>query len=278
MAIFRSYSHDGYLYELSTSDVEWGCIIAGATATQSTSGGTDVVDVNPLRLSTRQLTKGDEVRVSALIRGKQMSLIYFDVYLADPELGLAYGPVYRELARSAKYRVTGNGDRPILGEEMLIQTTWTPVMRVLTDGTDRAFGFITPEGYTQDKTKTRYMLRGFFTPAETRQPTKAKLSFDYDGRLTNVFTYRCLESKEIPQTLTPKPGDQFTPLVNGLSTASEQSDIRQENTYISNILTLQDERLWWLEVDLFRGNYLVGFTVVNNDGKYYRHYTELTIK
>jgi hypothetical protein len=265
MEIFRTFTHNGKSLQLAAYEPD-----AQPHPAVHRAPGTGDFTVESLSLSAAAIHPGDELTLTAQVSGENIAFIYTEILLRDPELEQFYGPVTQEYLRAGRDKETGEVTYPDWDATIAISSRIQPHLRLLTDGTDYAFCFSSPAGYTSSDT----WLEGLYTSADGETLRRARLTFDADGMLTRAVAYK---SRGGAHALRFQPDDQFAPFVQILTPPSAENPAWQATTGLSTSLTFRGQPFHWQPETLIPGNYLAGLLIQDLDGALTRRYAPLTI-
>ena len=68
------------------------------------------------------------------------------------------------------------------------------------------FAFFEPETYGVDESSNTYTVRGKYTFAKSGSETDAKIRFNGDGEMQNVFSFKGEDGGGAPHEITPQEG------------------------------------------------------------------------
>jgi hypothetical protein len=222
--------------------------------------------IEALQLSSTELSAGEEIALSAQIKGKNLAYIFTELLFHDKSARQAYGPLRREYVPSAENNETGGVLRPIWNESIEISIQFKPTLPLLTDGANFAFGFHAPEAYG----RAERWLEGLYN-----ESTRARLTFTEGGELKSVVAFTESLGRALPHELTFKPGDHFAPFVQIYTPAWKNWDT---TLALSNMLTFGESSLRYRTESPIPGEYLLGLLVQDLDGGLVRKYAALTIQ
>jgi hypothetical protein len=207
--------------------------------------------------------------LTAQISGKHIAYLFVEVLMKDE--GKFYGPVLREYIPADSDKETGGILRPDWSDPISLSISLRPSLTLLTDGADSAFAFVIPEGY---RTQGCY-LNGQYTSAAEGSQSRARITFDGDGKITEILAFKEQRMKSTPHALTPKSGDTFAPFVQVLT---EQDGKWETETLISTALTFGDQPFRLEKESLIPGEYLVGILAQDLDGGLTRKYVPMAVE
>jgi hypothetical protein len=280
MPAFRTFHHAGRTLELAPFEAAARKASPTARSLRSQAKiiapGAGAFEIEPIALSSDEIAWGEAVTVSTRISGKNIAFIYVDLALYDQERDRLYGPVYRDYILAGHDKEVGGVRYPDWEDSIYVEIEIEPVLRVLTDGVDSAFGFISPERYGVAAEDAVYWLDGLYTLADGQSTRDARMFFDSAGKMDRVLASGKF-GKGAPRALTPQPGDQFTPFAQALVPPQDKTGGWKREKCLTNTLTFRGPSIWWDEENLIPGMYLAGVIVQDLDGNLSRKYAELTI-
>jgi hypothetical protein len=271
MKVFRTFTYSGKELQLATYEPE--ALIKPRPSPLIGAPGAGKFEIGPVRLSAAKISPGETCTLTAQVTGKNIAFIYTEVLFHDQGLNQLYGPVMREYLQAERNKVIGGVSHPAWDPAISVTVRLSPGLRLLTDGTASAFGFLLPESYTSPA----YRLDGLYTPAGGSTPRRARLSFDRAGHATQVVVYKDPRGRTAPHAGAPKPGDQFTPFVQILTPPGDMNLTWQVTTGLSTPLTWRAQPLCWTTEPPLPGDYLVGLLVQDLDGNLTRQYAPLRV-
>jgi hypothetical protein len=210
---------------------------------------------------------------AAQVSGRHIAQIYTELLLQDKGSNQLYGPVMRNYVQAERNKVTGGVSRPDWDETIHLSLRLHPGLRLLTDGSDSAFGFLLPSGYDSSD----YCLDGLYT-ASAETSRRARITFDSAGKITQALAFKEKGGSAMPHAVTFKPGDQFAPFVQMLNPPTDENPAWRVTPGLSTPLTFRDQPLRWVTEAPMPGDYLAGLLVEDLDGTLTRQYSPLTIR
>jgi len=220
------------------------------------------------KFQIESLALSDDLTLTAQISGKGIAYLFVEILLKDE--GEYYGPVLREYIPADLDNETDGVKRPDWGDPISLSIKLLPSLTLLTDGTNSAFAFCIPEGYGVSGCR----LDGLYISAESE--SRARLTFDGDGKITQILAFKQQRIKSTPRALTPKPGDTFAPFVQVFTEEDGQS-LRETETVLSTPLTFGEQPFRLEKEPLLPGEYLAGILVQDLDGGFTRMYVPILV-
>jgi len=221
------------------------------------------------KFEIEQLNISDELTLTAQISGENIAYLFVEILMKDGEK--FYGPVLREYIPADSDKETGGIKRPNWGNPISLSLPLRPSLTLLTDGVDSAFAFAIPEGYGNSGNR----LDGQFTPAAEGKQSRARITFDSDGKIIEILAFKEQRTKSTPHALTPKNGDTFAPFVQALT---ETDGNWQAETVLATALTFGEQPFRLEKESLIPGEYLVGIVVQDLDGGLTRKYVPMAVE
>jgi len=260
MTTFQTFEHNGKVLQLATYKSPSASKPKKASAVRAPGAG---------KFEIVQINLSDDLTLTAQISGKNIAYIFTEILFKDG--GQYYGPVAREYIQADQNKETGGISRPDWDDTINLSIKLRPSLPLLTNGVDSAFAFATPTGYGI----SGWRLDGQYTSADS-QTTRARITFDSDGKIKEILAIKEKGTKSTPHALTPKPGDTFAPFVQVLAEQDGKSP-RETETVLSTPLTFGDQPFRLEKESLIPGNYLAGILIQDLDGKFTRKYVPFTI-
>jgi hypothetical protein len=270
MEIFQTFEYNGRVLQLANYEPEITSRPASTKAARVRTPGAGKFEIGQIDLSVSD----EDFSLTTQVSGKNIAYIYTEILLKDKSLDQFYGPVAREYIQADRDKEIGGNIHPVWDDTINLSVRLRPSMHLLSDGVDSAFGFLIPEGYRNPD----HRLEGLFTPADGT-PRRARISFDRNGEIKDIVTYKEQGRRSTPHAVTPKQGEQFTPFVQILTppARAEGNGKWEATTALSTPLTFRDQSLRVVTEAPMPADYLVGILIQDLDGKLTRKYTPLTI-
>ena len=238
--------------------------------------GASQLTIAPIQLSNNLVTGDETLTLSTTVTG-DVSYIYFILYFYNQEANATW--VADMSFVSAPNMITVDGvNAPDYGESPIeITYDWEPTLFVLKDGQTQAYALFEPDEYESADGVTTYSVYGQYTPVNAATPTDAKLTFDLDGNLLNIYALPDFNSDGINTAvaISPQIGDRFTDYVqfytfdaNNVATYSyELSD---------DVFTYGENGFWFESYIPVDGQYSIGFYAVDFDNNITSSYEYIT--
>ncbi len=269
MEIFQTFAHNGKILQLATYESATASRPAQTVSMRPPGAGD--FEIGPLSLSADKIGAGEELTLTAQVSGENIAFIYTEILLRDPHREQFYGPVAQEYVQAQRSKEIGGVSHPDWDAAISVSVRLSPSLRLLTDGVDFAFGFLSPADYGSFDT----WLDGIYTAADGETQRRARLSFDSAGAITQAVAYKGRSGSAAPHALTFKSGDQFTPFVQILTPPTAENPAWQVTTALSTPLSFRGQPFCWVKETLIPGDYLVGLLVQDMDGGLTRQYASL---
>jgi hypothetical protein len=213
---------------------------------------------------------GNELTLNVKVNGKNIAYLFVEIFLKDGEQ--FYGPVLRDNIQADSDKEIGGIKRPDWSETISLSITLRPSLTLLTDGVDSAFAFISPAGYRVSDSR----LDGQYTTAQAE--TRARITFDGDGKIKEILAFKERGMKSTPHTLTPTAGDTFAPFVHVLTPPANETGKWDGTTVLSTALTFGEQPFRLEKESLIPGEYLIGILIQDMDGGFTRKYVPFTVQ
>jgi hypothetical protein len=259
MPIAKTFEHKGRALQLASYD-------APDRAAPKKSSSLHVPGAGKFQIE--QVSFSEDFTLTAQISGKNIAYLFAEILMKD-ESGF-YGPVLRQYIPADADKETSGVKRPDWSDTINISLSLRPRLTLLTDGVASAFAFCLPEGYRASGCR----LNGQYTSAESQ--TRARLTFDDSGNITEIIAFKGQGMKSTPHALTPKSGDTFAPFVQ-VYKEEDGASLRETETALSTALTFGEQPFRLETEDPIHGEYLAGILVQDLDGGLTRKYVPFTM-
>jgi hypothetical protein len=233
MNIFRVYENNGRVYQLAREDTDSWLDEKLISGTDSPGLGHHKVDT--INIPVSEIRAGDQLTVQAHILGENIAFIYIEMLLKDPQQELYYGPVVRVPVKSLQEGDVDGQVYPVWEDNILVDLSITPGMRMVTDGTNSALAFTQPAGYGLEED----YLDGLLIRKKTDTKMKARLFFSPDGQLSKMMVFKNRKGHLIPHTLKLAEGDQFHPQIQVFGKNDRDGVVREIGSCYSTPITYQ---------------------------------------
>jgi hypothetical protein len=271
MEILQTFEYNGQQLQIATYKPEDSPRPARSASRRAPGAGK--FEIGQIKLSSATISAGEELTLTAQVSGRHIAQIYTELLLQDKGSNQLYGPVMRNYVQAERNKVTGGVSRPDWNETIHLSLRLHPGLRLLTDGSDSAFGFLLPSGYDSSD----YCLDGLYT-ASAETSRRARITFDSAGKITQALAFKEKGGSAMPHAVTFKPGDQFAPFVQMLNPPTDENPAWRVTPGLSTPLTFRDQPLRWVTEAPMPGDYLAGLLVEDLDGTLTRQYSPLTIR
>ena len=154
---------------------------------------------------------------------------------------------------------------------------WDPSLFVLMDGQKEEFALFEPDEYLSAEGLTTYSLYGQYTPINGSAPVDAKLVFDPDGNLLNVYAMPDPDGDGIATAvaITPQIGDTFEDYVQSYY-FNENNESYFDYSLSGDIFTYGEQGFWFESRYPVDGEYSIGFYAVDFDNNIQESYSNIT--
>ncbi len=238
--------------------------------------GASELSLAPVQLSSTQLTGDEKLTLSTTVTG-DVSYIYFILYFYNPDAS-AYWVGDQSFVISEDMTTVGGVSAPDYGPSPISVTyEWDPSLFVLMDGQKEAFALFEPEDYYNADGVTTYSLYGQYTPLNSTNPVDAKLIFDPDGNLLNVYALPDPDGDGIATAVavTPQIGDTFQDYVQSYY-FNDNNESYFDNSLSGDIFTYGEKGFWFEARYPVDGEYSIGFYAVDFDNNIQESYSNFT--
>jgi hypothetical protein len=253
-----------------------GQAVVPDSAAQVIAPGASELTVGQIQLSDNFITGDEALTLNTTISGN-VSYIYFILYFYNPEADAYW--VGDTSYHFAENTITVDGvNRPDYGPSPIqVEYEWSPTLFVLKDGQHEAFALFEPDEYINAEGISTYSVYGQYTYRNGGSPDDAKLVFDPDGNLLNIYALPDSDDNGIstPVEITPQIGDQFTDYVQ--SYYFDQNDEPYYDYSLSeDVFTWGEEGFWFESRYPVDGEYAIGFYAVDFDNNTVEGYEYIT--
>ena len=237
--------------------------------------GEGVIQVSPLRASSRTAAPGQPVTLSADITGENIGqILLFAGYLDRQSNSIFVADM--DYLESPETRQVDGVYYPDWGsDKFTLEYKWEPVVFNINDGQDSTTALLEPQSYGASAEEAVYTVDGIYTYTSGEQ-RKARLYFS-DGALRQVFGFTGEGEAGAPREIIPQTGDKFTILEKWMDLNS-QGGVEKVAREEGATLTFGDNMFTWEELDAAAGEYVVGFLVQDLDGNVYPVYTQIQVQ
>lgn len=267
---FLAYHYLGQAYVPQ----EGQAFVPNRTAELVPPGASDLV-VAPIQLSDTLITGDETLTLSTTITGN-VSYIYFILMFYNPDAD-AYWFADEYFIIAPETMTVGGVNMPDFGPSP-IQVTheWAPTLWVLKDGVNEEFALFEPDEYLSAEGVTTYSLYGQYTPVGGA-PMEAKLVFDPNGNLLNVYAFPDPDGDGISSVvgITPQIGDQFEDYVQAYY-FDENNEPYFDYSLGGTVFTYGEQGFWFESRYPVDGEYAVGFYATDFDGNLKEAYEYFT--
>lgn len=238
--------------------------------------GASEITIAPIQLSDNFITGDEILTLNTTVTGNP-SYIYFILYFYNPDSNAYW--VADTSYHFAPETTTINGvSSPNYGPSPIqVEYEWEPNLFVLTDGQNEAFALFEPDEYLNSAGTSTYSVYGRYTYANGGTPDDAKLVFDPDGNLLNVFALPDPDGDGISTAVavTPQIGDQFTDYVQSYY-LDESGGATYDYSLSGDVFTYGEQGFWFEARYPVDGEYAIGFYTVDFDNNTVENYEFIT--
>ena len=238
--------------------------------------GASELSLAPVQLSATQITGDEKLTLSTTVTG-DVSYIYFILYFYNPDAE-AYWVADQSFVISEEMTTVGGVSAPDYGPSPIDVTyEWDPSLFVLMDGQKEAFALFEPDEYYNANGITTYSLYGQYTPVNSSTPVDAKLVFDPDGNLLNVYALPDPDGDGVATAVavTPQIGDTFQDYVQSYY-FNENNESYFDYSLSGDIFTYGEKGFWFESRYPVDGEYSIGFYAVDFDNNIQESYSNFT--
>lgn len=240
--------------------------------------GASQLSLAPVELSATQISGDQKLTLTTTVTG-DVSYIYFILYFYNPDAS-AYWVGDKSFVIADEMTTVGGVSAPDYGPSPISVTyEWDPSLFVLMDGQKEAFALFEPEEYYNADGVTTYSLYGQYTPVNSTNPVDAKLIFDPDGNLLNVYALPDPDGDGIATAVavTPQIGDTFQDYVKSYY-FNDNNESYFDNSLSGDIFTYGEKGFWFEARYPVDGEYSIGFYAVDFDNNIQESYANFTYK
>ena len=241
-----------------------------------TAPGASQLTIAPIQLSDNVISADETLTLSTTVTG-DVSYIYFILYFYNQEANVTW--VADMSFVSAANTTTVDGvNAPDYGESPIeISYDWEPYLFVLKDGTNQAYALFEPDEYESADGVTTYSVYGQYTPVNATSATDAKLTFDLDGNLLNIYALPDSDSNGIDTAvaISPQIGDRFSDYVQ-YYTFDENNVATYSYELSEDVFTYGEQGFWFESYIPVDGQYSIGFYAVDFDNNMTSSYEYIT--
>jgi hypothetical protein len=238
--------------------------------------GASELSLAPVQLSDTEVT-GDEILTLSTTVNGNVSYIYFILYFYNPDAE-AYWVGDQSFVISDEITTIGGVSAPDYGPSPIeVAYEWDPGLFVLMDGQKEAFALFEPDEYYNSSGVTTYSLYGQYTPVNSSAPVDAKLVFDPDGNLLNVYAMPDPDGDGVATAVavTPQIGDTFQDYVQSYY-FNDNNESYFDYSLSGDIFTYGEQGFWFEARYPVDGEYSIGFYAVDFDNNIQESYTNFT--
>ncbi len=238
--------------------------------------GASELSIAPIQLSDNFISGDETLTLSTTVTGN-VSYIYFILYYYNTDANVTW-VADTSFVIAPDVTTVGGVSAPDYGPSPVqITYDWTPVLYELKDGQHDAYALFEPDEYQNAAGVTTYSVYGQYTPVNEVAPVDAKLVFDPDGNLLNIYALPDTNNDGIttPVALTPQIGDHFTDYVQSY-TFDENGGSTFEYALSEDVFTYGEQGFWFESYTPVDGQYAIGFYAVDFDNNTTEQYEYIT--
>jgi hypothetical protein len=241
-----------------------------------TAPGASEISMAPIQLSSNFVTGEEPITLTTTVTGN-VSYIYFILYFYNKDANVTW--VADKSFVSAPDTISVDGvNAPNYGQSPIeINYEWKPLLFLLKDGEHEAYALFEPDEYLSADGVTTYSVNGQYTPINGSAPVDAKLTFDPDGNLLNIYALPDSDSNGIDTAvaITPQIGDKFTDYVQ-YYTFDENNVATYAYELSEDVFTYGEKGFWFESYIPVDGQYAIGFYALDFDNNITESYEYIT--
>ncbi len=238
--------------------------------------GASELSIAPIQLSDTAIS-GDEILTMNTSVTGNVAYIYFILYFYNEEANAYW--VGDTSFHFSENTITVDGvNAPDYGPSPIqVEYQWEPNLFVLTDGQTEAFALFEPDEYLSSEGISTYSVYGQYSYVNGFAPDDAKLVFDPDGNLLNIYALPDSDGDGLstPSEITPQIGDQFTDYVQSYY-FDENNEPYFDYSLSSDVFTYGEQGFWFEARYPVDGDYAIGFYAVDFDNNTTESYEFIT--
>jgi hypothetical protein len=227
--------------------------------------GASQLSIAPIQLSDTEIVGDETLTLTTTVDGN-VSYIYFILYFYNPEADAYWvGDISFVIAPDTT-TIDGVSAPDYGPSPVQVTYEWSPTLFVLTDGEHEAFALFEPDEYLSADGITTYSVYGQYTPINDAAPVDAKLVFDPDGNLLNIYALPDSDNNGINTAvaISPQIGDKFTDYVQSyLFNGTDESTY--DYSLSEDVFTYGEQGFWFESRYPVAGDYAIGFYAVDFD-------------
>lgn len=238
--------------------------------------GASKLSVAPIQLSDAELSGDEKLTLTTTVNGN-VSYIYFVLYFYNPD-AVAYWVGDISFFIAPQMTTIGGVNAPDYGPSPIqVEYEWDPSLYVLMDGQKEEFALFEPDEYYSADGVTTYSLYGQYTPINSSSPVDAKLVFDPDGNLLNIYALPDPDGDGVATAvaITPQIGDTFQDYVQSYY-FNENEESYFDYSLSGDIFTYGERGFWFESRYPVDGEYAIGFYAVDFDNNIQESYEYIT--
>ena len=267
----------GFHYANRSFDEDSVETVSPSTSSITRAPGGGEITITEISASSRTVSPGDAIQLSADIEGENIGYVYFFTGLYDPDSNsiLVADTDYLESPDTQLLNGVYYPDWPE-GGAFRMNFDWEPVLFLITDGTQSEVALFNPVSYGASAEDAIYAVEGTYRFNQTGETRKAEMHF-MDGKLFQLFGFSGDETTGAPTEIEPSPGDSFTIWYRwmDLDSAGNVTDVVYED---GPELVFGASAFAWEQVYAPDGEYLVGFLVSDLDGNLTQAFIQVSVQ
>ncbi len=245
------------------------------TSTVTGPGASELTSA-PIQLSDNVIAGDETLTLSTTVTGN-VSYIYFILYFYNPDAN-AYWVGDTSFVIAPDTTTIDGVSAPDYGPSPVqISYEWSPTLFVLTDGEHEAFALFEPDEYLNAEGITTYSVYGQYTAINNSAPVDAKLEFDPDGNLLNIYALLDTDGDGINTAvaISPQIGDKFTDYVQSYL-FNESGESTYDYSLSDDVFTYGEQGFKLESRYPVDGEYAIGFYAVDFDNNLKESYEFMT--
>ena len=239
--------------------------------------GASEISIAPVQLSDTLITGDEVLSLSTTVTGNP-SYIYFILYFYNPDANAYWVADTSYVFSENTTTVTGVNSPDYGPSPIQVNYDWEPNLFVLTDGEHEAFALFEPEEYINSDGTSTYSVYGQYTYANGGNPDNAKLVFDPDGNLLQIFALPDPDGDGIATAVavSPQIGDTFTDYVQSYFLDPNGGEATYDYSLSQDVFTYGEQGFWFEARVPVDGEYAIGFYTVDFDNNTVESYEFIT--
>jgi hypothetical protein len=251
---------------------------APETGVEVAAPGEGGISIKPIKVSAHKIGPEGSVKMTTEISGTNVAYVYYYVSYFDKDYG-SYLTADMGFISAEKTKKMGGIYYPDWGKNPVtpIEYTWEPTLYYMSDGkkANDQFAFFEPETYGVNESSNTYTVRGVYTFAKSKSKTDARIRFNGDGEMQNVFSFNGNDGGGAPHEIKPQKGDKFTITEEWLEFDSNPNG--EFSDYDGGTMTFGKNGLEMVPYYAYSGDYIVGIIVEDLNGNTTEDYVKVTV-